>query len=181
MTRKRKPGQDKKTGPKTVFTNQQLSQVTLLTQLSATVKQIAIFFNVTEDTICNWAKHKDFRQAQLEGGLEADMKVVASLFKRAIGFEYEEKELIRSKAGDFITKITKKTVHGDVKAIATWLGTRQRENWTLSNNMHHLHSGKIEHIHNRLEDIPIEELSVKAQNLLFEITQKQLSNGDRDN
>jgi hypothetical protein len=181
MTRKRLPGQERKRGPKTIFTNEQLKNVTLLSQLGATNDQIAIFFGVHSDTIQNWEKHQEYKQARIEGGLFADMKVVASLYQRAIGFDYEEAEAIRTKSGDFITKITKKKVLPDVKAQIYWLGTRQRENWTSTQSMNHNHSGKIEHIHNRLEDIPIQELSPKAQDLLFEITQKQLSNGDRDN
>lgn len=181
MTRKRKPGQTRKTGPKTVFTNKQLENVTLLTKLSATNDQMATFFGVTTDTIKNWEKHKDFKDAKVSGGLGADMKVAASLFKRAIGFEYEEVESIRTATGDYITKITKKTVLPDTKAQIHWLRNRQRENWTVEQNMNHNLSGKIEHIHNRLEDIPVHELSKNAQDALFEITQKQLSNGNRDN
>lgn len=186
MTRKRKPGQRRKTGPKTIFTNKQLDNVILLTKLSATNDQIAIFFGVHVDTIRNWEKHEEYTKARIEGGLEADMRVVASLFKRAIGFQYEEVEAIRIKGGskgnrDFITKVTTKTVLPDVKAQTTWLRNRQRENWTVDQNMNMVHTGKIEHIHNSLNDIPINELTPKAQELLFEITQKQLSNGDRDN
>lgn len=187
MTRKRHPGKSRKTGPKTVFTNKQLSNVTLLSQLSATNDQIAIFFGVHVDTIRNWEKHEDYRIARIEGGLNADMKVAASLYKRAIGFQYEEIEAIRVKGTNgkedknFIIKVTTKTVHGDVKAQTTWLSNRQRDNWTVAHRMDMVHTGKIEHIHNSLNDIPIDELSVKAQNLLFEITSKQLSNGERDN
>jgi len=184
MTRKRKPGHQRKTGPKTIFTNKQLEDVVLLTKLSATNEQIAIFFGVHVDTIRNWAKHEDFRKARIEGGLHADMKVAASLYQRAIGFEYEEVEAIRVKgSNDYITKVTKKIVHPDVKAQIHWLRIRQRETWSVVDEMrlNHNHSGKIEHIHNSLNDIPVEELTKQAQSLLFEITQKQLSNGVRSN
>lgn len=181
MTRKRLPGKNKKTGPKTVFTNEQLANVVLLTKLSATNEQIALFFNVTQDTINRWMRLEDFKQARTEGGLHADMRVVASLYQRAIGYEYEEVDAIRTKNGDFITKISKKQMAPDIKAQIHWLSNRQRENWASSQNMNHNHSGSIQHIHNNLEDIPVSELSKEAQGLLFEVTQKQLANGGRDN
>jgi hypothetical protein len=185
VTRRRKPGQPRKTGPKRVFTNEQLDNLELLAKLGATNGQIASFFDVKENLIDYWLKHhKDFAEARRKGGLEADMKVVQSLYKRALGYSYEEVEFIRAKGKeDFVTKITKKQLAPDVKAIIHWLGARQRENWTLSTQFHmnHNHSGKVEHMHNRLEDIPIHELSKATQDMLFEVGVKQMSNGDRDN
>ena len=181
MTRKRKPGAQRKTGNKSPFTNKMLEQVTLLTKLGATEIQLASFFDVNKQTITNWKKKEDFKQAALAGGLEADMKVVASLYQRAVGFTYEETESIRSMKGDFLTKVSKKFCIPETKAIIHWLRNRQRDNWTVAQDMNHSHSGKIEHIHNRLEDIPVNELTKDAQNMLFEITSKQLSNANRDN
>ena len=184
MTRRRKPGQQRKTGPKTIFTNKQLEDVELLANLAATNKQIALYFNVGENTIDNWlVKHEDFAAARRRGGIEADVKVARALFQRAIGYEFEETEAIRTLNGDFITKIHKKRMAPNVTAQMNWLKTRQREIWAVSPEfqMYHRHSGKIEHMHNALEDIPVNELSKSEQKFLFGITQKQLSNGDRDN
>lgn len=142
MTRKRKPGQRRKTGNKSPFTNKMLEDVVMLTKLGATDVQLAAFFNVHKDTILNWKKKEDFNQARLEGGLQADMRVVASLFKRAIGFEYEEVEAIRNKSGDWVTKVTKKYQVPETKAIQLWLGTRQRDQWTMDTAVNHSHSGK---------------------------------------
>lgn len=182
MTRTRQPGKRRKTGNKAIFTNKQLDQVTLLTKLGATVVQVGAFFGVNDDTVRNWIKKdEDFKNAQLKGGLKADMKVAKSLYQRAIGFEYEETKSIRTKNGDFLMEVTKKRSLPDVKAIIHWLRVRQRETWSVVDEMNHNHNGKIEHIHNALQDIPVNELSKKHQDFLFEVVQKQLANGSRDN
>jgi hypothetical protein len=64
----------------------------------------------------------------------ADLKVVNSLHKRALGYEYEEvtKEVKTDKAGAIISKHIKsvtKFLPGDVKAQEVWLRNRDPKNW----------------------------------------------------
>jgi hypothetical protein len=55
----------------------------------------------------------------------ADSKVAASLYKRAVGYDYVQKHINRK--GDLIQ--TKTEVPGDVHAQIYWLSVRQRELW----------------------------------------------------
>jgi len=184
---KRTPLQRKKSFgvPARIFSQKQLDQVELLSKLGATDEQVALFFGVHKLTVYNWGQTKpEFREARKRGGMVADMKVAQCLFQRAIGFDYEEKEYQLNKKNEMqLYRVVKKHAMPDVKAIIHWLRVRQREIWTVVPEMqlNHLHSGRIEHLHNNLEDIPVDELSKKAQELLFEITTKQLTSGDRDN
>ena len=173
----------KKPGPKRVFSKEQLKHVELISKLGATNDQLAEFFGVVPDTIQDWlSKHKDFKKARKRGGIMADLKVVQALYKRATGYDFYEKEM-KVVMGQLKTFKVKKHVIPDVKAIIHWLRNRQRELWTVARdlNIAHEHSGKVEHIHESLKDIPTEELSPEARDVLFEITKKQLTEGTRDN
>jgi len=177
MTRQTKPKANNEFGPQRVFNFKQLNDIELLAKLGASDVQFALYFNVAVSTVEYWVKnYPHFLEARKRGGMEADMKVAASLYQRAIGFDYEETELIRTKSGDFITKITQKKVIPDVKAIIHWLRCRQRETWSVVPEMNINHSGKINHAHQHqlLKDIPIGELDVDTQKFILDISQKQL-------
>lgn len=162
------------------FTEDELVQVEVLSKLGATTAQLAMFFRVDMATIDGWIqRNKDFQMARQRGGIEADMKVADSLYKRAVGFEYEEQEQIFNPitGKHVITKKSKKFIPPDTKAAIHWLKVRQREVWTLPEL--HLHSGKVEHLHRRLQDIPVQDLSQSAKEVLFELTQKSLTAGEQ--
>lgn len=194
MTRMKKPLRitRNKTGPKREFTEEQLRQVDLLAKLGASDKQLALFFEVGIGTVEKWtATHPEFVEARKRGGLTADMKVAQSLYKRATGYSYIEEEYTAVTDPEtgrklplnemaFVKKI-KKIVIPDTKAAIHWLRIRQRQTWSVVDEMLHRHTGKIEHLHRKLQEIPVEELSLDAQKLLFEIAQKQLTVGTRDN
>lgn len=179
MTRKDKQTRRKKPGPKREFSEAMLAQVELLAKLGASNKQLSVFFDKDVTTIDNWIKYcPEFREARKRGGMYADLKVVESLYKRATGYDFIEEEI--RQVGGRLMKIKKKVhIVPDVKAITVWLTNRQRELWANTKAIEH--SGSINHIHNRLEDIPIEQLSPGAQELLFEITNQQLTDGTRSN
>lgn len=162
------------------FTEEELVQVEVLSKLGATTAQLAMFFRVDMSTIDTWIqKSKDFQMARQRGGIEADMKVADSLYKRAVGFHYDEEEkLISAATGEVrMVKRTRKYVVPDTKAAIQWLKVRQREVWTLPEL--HLHGGKVEHLHRRLQDIPVQDLSQSAKEVLFELTQKSLTAGEQ--
>lgn len=191
MERKKFPTKQKsKTGPKRIFSEQDLRAIEFLSKLGATNTQFANFFNVSVSTIEYWVKnYSEYRDAVKRGGIEADMKVVQSLYKRAIGYSYIEEEFtaIESEGVKFslkemqLVRRTKKVLPPDIKAIIHWLRIRQREIWSVVPEMLHRHTGKVDHLHRRLQDIPIQELSPEAQKVLFEITQKQLSASSHEN
>jgi len=62
-----------------------------LALLGATDKEMASIYEVEEKTINNWKKEfPEFLQALKDGKDEADSKVAKSLYKRALGYDFEE-------------------------------------------------------------------------------------------
>jgi hypothetical protein len=112
----------------------------------------------------------------------SDSKVVNGLYRRAIGFEYDEKTVEFNEHGGIErTKVTRKFIPADVKAAIHWLRIRQRENWTQPElSIKHQHEGYIDHKHT-MEDIPVHDLNKDEKEFLFSITQKQLASGVKDN
>lgn len=172
---------DNKSGRPLSFTVEQLWQVENLAMLGATNVQLSLFFRVSESTINYWIRNsEDFTEARQRGGLAADMEVVKALYKRAIGFVFQEEKIFRV-GRRLKTKKVNTYIIPDVKAASLWLAARQREQWTLTQKVNH--TGTITHKHTKVEDLPIHELKPETQEFLFEITQAQLTetDGSRDN
>lgn len=111
-----------------------------LTRAGCTEEEIAKELGVTYRTLAQWKKrYQEFLQALNETKKVVDAKVEDSLFKRAMGFEYEEvtveSEIRRDpKTGENVSvpvkrKVVKKTAIPDVTACIFWLKNRQREKW----------------------------------------------------
>ncbi len=184
MVRKRKTvqKQHKKPGPKIQFSKAQLEQVELLAKLGATNNQLAEFFNKNHSTIDNWIKKsKEFRKARKKGGMVADLKVIQCMFKRATGYDYTEEQIVMVNGNVKKVKVKKHAIPSE-KSILAWLTNRQRLLWTNSYaNISVSHKGNIEHTHKKVEELHMKELSKEAQDLIFEISQQQLIDGNRDN
>lgn len=81
--------------------------------------------------------HRDypaFRELLREDKEIADLKVVSSLYKRALGYEYEEtvqKVLVGKDGAGQTTAIEKRRRHvpGDTLAALAWLRNRRPEEW----------------------------------------------------
>ena len=94
--------------------------------LGATDKQIADAFDVNVDTVYDWRKkHPQFSESLRLSKIIADGKVARALYKRALGFEYDETTL----EDGVKTKVVKKQVAPDTGAITLWLKNRQKELW----------------------------------------------------
>lgn len=123
-TSKKYPGRPSKYKPEF---NKQAKK---LCMLGFTDKQLAIFFEVNEDTINEWKKVKEGFSVSLKKGKSiADAEVVECLYKRATGYE-----CIDTKFASFEGKITDREEYikhypPDVTAIIYWLNNRQRNNW----------------------------------------------------
>lgn len=106
-----------------------------LAAMGATNEEIASAIGVSKRTIIRWSKeHESFGEALASGKGVSDAKVVRSLYKRAVGYEYtEEKKIVEyDKEGNIkpvkVEKITKH-VPPDVGAQCFWLKNRQRNSW----------------------------------------------------
>ena len=100
-----------------------------LCKLGATDKGIADFFDVSETTINNWkVGYPEFLESIKSAKQYSDDEVVKSLYKRALGYEFEER---KDESGDNGKKIsiTTKQMAGDTTAMIFWLKNRQPGQW----------------------------------------------------
>jgi hypothetical protein len=111
-------------------------------------KKISGFFGINLSTLTRWKqKNEAFCTALKDWKKEADKKVELSLFKRALGYEYDEITYEKSKIGGlgiklkdkqiqaikhcdtYKTKVVTKQVVPDVLACIFWLKNRQPQDW----------------------------------------------------
>lgn len=94
--------------------------------LGLTDAQLAQCFDVSADTINEWkTAHVEFGEALRKGKQEADAKVVASLYKRATGYELLGQKV--TKEGAVVPFV--ELVPPDVVACIFWLKNRQPKLW----------------------------------------------------
>lgn len=114
-----------------------------LALLGAKDTELAAFFEVNADTIYEWKNvHKEFSDALKRGKELADQKVAKSLYKRAIGFTFDEVTHERVEIGEFNpdlgefvktpatkTKVVTKYIVPDTTAQIFWLKNRRPDLW----------------------------------------------------
>lgn len=178
-----KPYKNGTDGHRRIFKREELNAVEHLAKLGATNTQMAEFFGVYETTIQDWKRnHPKFAKAFRKGGIVADLKVTESLFRRATGYEYIEEEYsvieidgIKKSIDEMVqVKRIKKVLPPDVKAGMHWLKVRQREVWSPAAEIVNHHSGRVNVLHAKLEDINVQALTPEARKMLFEVAQNQL-------
>lgn len=99
-------------------------QVEKLCRLGATDKELADFFNVTEQTINNWKKtSKQFFESIKKGKILADANVSNSLYHRAIGYSHKDTHISNYQGEITVTEITK-YYPPDTPACIYWLNNR---------------------------------------------------------
>ena len=97
-----------------------------LSLLGATDKELANALSVCEKTINNWKESEsEFLQSIKKGKEIADAEVAESLYKRAIGYEYDEVSEETRKGQVISKKVTTKKMPADVAAINIWLKNRR--------------------------------------------------------
>jgi hypothetical protein len=147
-------------------------QVFRLCLLGSTDKQLAEFLEVSESTLNLWKnEHPKFSEQIRNGREKADAKVAASLYKRAVGFKYEEitteSSIIRTEDddGNIIEnevpgsrKVTKKMVVPDVGAQKMWLTNRKSSEWHDRTEV----EAKNTNINLNIEPTPEEAARIKA-------------------
>ena len=106
-------------------------QARKLTLLGATDKELADFFQVTEETINNWKKDKDgFFKSIKDGKIMADANVGDALYQRACGYSHLEDKIFNNgpdKAPTIIPTI--KHYPPDTGAAFIWLKNRRSRDW----------------------------------------------------
>lgn len=131
MTKRLPPEKKKKAGRKSLYNPEfHPKKAGELALMGKTNPEIAQALGVTAETLNQWRKQfPEFSDAIKGNKDQADGKVVASLYQRACGYEYEEKsEKVDPEKGTIVTT-TIKQVAPDVTAQIFWLKNRQPKDW----------------------------------------------------
>lgn len=108
-----------------------------LTLLGAIDKQLADFFDVTEQTINNWKlAHESFFESIKKGKEQADAKVAESLYHRALGYHHPEDKVFNDGGQPMIVPTTKH-YPPDPTACIFWLKNRQPAAWREKTEVKH--------------------------------------------
>jgi hypothetical protein len=122
-------------GRPTEYKEEYNDQTYKLCLLGATDKELADFFDVSEQTINTWKqKHPQFLESIKKGKINADANVADRLYQRALGYEHDEVELkvvsLGGADGSEVQKIDViKHYPPDPTAAIFWLKNRQRDKW----------------------------------------------------
>jgi uncharacterized protein YhfF len=126
VTAKKPKAEPKPRGAPSKFKPEFTPHIEMLCRLGATDAEIAFACGVTRQTFHNWRTvHAEFFDTIMRAKAEADREVVASLFKRAKGYEFES--LRMSKTGDPVV-ITDHYPPDPTSAIF-WLKNRNTREW----------------------------------------------------
>jgi hypothetical protein len=121
-------------GRPTKYKPEYVDQAFRLALLGLNDAEMASFFGVCVQTLENWKdEHPSFFEALTRGKLDADGRVAAAFYKRAIGYEHEAVKI-------FMPAGAKEPVYApyvekfppDTPAIKSWLSNRQRGRWRMS-------------------------------------------------
>lgn len=119
-----------KRGRKTIFKDKVHDEAIKLARHGLTLDEIADFWNIHRATLYRWLrKYPEFSDALKKAKAEADRKVEESLYKRALGYKYEEKHYEKFGKEMVLKKTIEKQIAPDVTAQIFWLKNRRPENW----------------------------------------------------
>lgn len=111
------------------LSKQTIDMMYMLALLGATDAQMAQAFGVSVMTIHNWKRsHPEVVDAVGRGKLVADARVAESLYKSALGYDYEE-DVVSVYRGEAIVTRVRKHKPANAWAAARWLSLRQRALW----------------------------------------------------
>lgn len=120
---------DKQIGRPTEYKPEYDEQAYNYCLLGATDKQLATFFDVSEQTINAWKhKHPSFFESLRRGKEIADARVAQALFSRATGYEHPEDD-IKAVNGEIVITPTIKRYPPDPTSMIFWLKNRQPKLW----------------------------------------------------
>ncbi len=116
-------------GRPTLYRADYAEQARRLALLGQTDAEMAAFFGVSERTFHGWkGAHPEFLQSIKEGKSDADAKVAAALYQRAIGYSHPDVHVSNYQGLVTLTPLTKH-YPPDTGAAFIWLKNRQPEKW----------------------------------------------------
>lgn len=112
-----------------------------LSLLGSTDKQMADFFEVSEQTLNAWkTAHPEFLESLNKGKDEADAKVAKSLYRRAMGYSHKAEKIFNNQ-GVILRAEYVEHYPPDTTAMIFWLKNRQTAKWRDKTD--HEHSGSV--------------------------------------
>ena len=133
-----------------------------LAKLGKTDEEISTAFGISRSTLLEWKKsHPELSVALKIGKSEADTAVENSLFKRAMGYTYEELKIVND--GERVEK-TVKQVAPDTTAQIFWLKNRKPDEWR--DKVHQEVTGKDGGPVAVVRDMTDEEIENRAREIL---------------
>ncbi|AEG59362.1 terminase [Desulforamulus ruminis] len=121
--------------------------------LGATDKELADFFNTSEQTLNTWKKkHPEFLESLKKGKIEADAVIAQKLYHRAKGYSHPSTKFATYEGQ--ITDQVEYTEHypPDTAAAIFWLKNRQPSKWRDKQDVEHSGSMVIFKGEDALED-----------------------------
>lgn len=116
-------------GRPTLYQAAYAEQARRLALLGQTDAEMAAFFGVSEATFHRWKHaHKDFCESIKEGKADADAKVAAALYQRAVGYSHPDVHVSNYQGEITVTPLTKH-YPPDTGAAFIWLKNRQPDKW----------------------------------------------------
>ena len=98
-----------------------------------TNSQIAKNIGISERTFYKWLeKYKEINDSLKKGKEIADKEIENALYKRALGYEFQEEKVYIEEVKGVVKKrkeIIKRHTPGNVTAQIFWLKNRNRETW----------------------------------------------------
>lgn len=138
----------------------------------ASNQKLADFFEVGLQTIAAWMReHEEFREAVMKGRIIADSQVVESLYRTALGYDYEE-DVVHIYHGQPVVTRVRKHRPANPWAAAKILSLRHRDTWSATV------TPASQNIFNFNKIDILGSLSVEQLKLLKEISMKQLKNAN---
>lgn len=141
-------------------------QVYQMALLGATNAQMADMMQVSVKTLEYWIRTKpEFRERLMEGRAPADARVAESLYKAAVGYDYEEDVVTNCRGVVTVTRVTKHQP-GNPWAMWKWLTARQRILWSDTQQAREIHNTL------NINNIDMSELTTAELTLLRKLNQK---------
>lgn len=131
MTKRKKPEDLKKRGPKNKFDPGFIKQAEKLCALGATDAEMADFFDVSVRTLNTWKiEYPEFLQSIKDAKEAADNRVERSLYQRAVGFSHDAvKIFMPANAVAPVYAPYREQFPPDTAAAIFWLKNRRRDQW----------------------------------------------------
>ena len=121
------------------FHPEYVEQARKLTELGATDRDVAAFFEVTEQTINNWKlRHPEFFESLKVGKDAADERVVQSLYRKATGYSHDAVKIFMPSGAEEPVYAPFVEHHApDTTAMIFWLKNRRGAEWRDKQDFEH--------------------------------------------